>query len=259
MTAVHPTAIVDRGARLHGTVKVGAYSVIGPDVEIGEGSEIGPHVVVTGPTVLGRHNRVFQFASLGAEPQDKKYQPGDATRLIVGDGNTIREYVTMNRGTIQDLGETRVGSDNWIMASVHIAHDCIVGDHTILANGVTLAGHVTVEDWAILGGYVLVHQFCRFGTHCFVGGGTQVERDVAPFVMCDGLPAKARGINKEGLRRRGLSPAELDEIEDVYKLVFRSEALMADIKKQLAERAGTSKFAAQYLQFLEKSKRSIVR
>ncbi|HUS23872.1 MAG TPA: acyl-ACP--UDP-N-acetylglucosamine O-acyltransferase [Candidatus Binatia bacterium] len=259
MTAIHPTAIVDRGARLHGSVKVGPYSVIGPGVEVGEGTEIGPHVVLSGPMTMGRNNRVFQFASLGAISQDKSAKESDATRVEIGDGNTIREYVTIQRGTLKQEGLTRVGHDNWLMANVHIAHDCAVGDHNILANGVTLAGHVTVEDWVILGGYVLVHQFCRFGAHSFVGGGTPVERDVAPFVMCDGVPAKARGINKEGLRRRGFTAEQIDDVESVYRLVFRSEALMADVRKQLAELAATSAAAARYSRFLEQSKRSIVR
>jgi len=258
MTNIHPTAVIDPGARLHPTVTVGPYSVIGPGVEVGEGTTIGPHVVLQGPSVFGRNNRIFQFASLGAEPQDKKYA-GEPTRLVVGDGNTIREYVTMNRGTTQDLQETRVGSDNWIMANCHIAHDCVVGDHTILANGVILAGHVTVEDWAILGGYVAVHQFSRLGEHCFVGGGSEVERDIAPWVMSVGHPAQPRGINKEGLRRRGFKPDEIEAIEDLYKLVFRSEKLMADVKKELAARAASSPWAKQMAEFIEKSKRALQR
>jgi UDP-N-acetylglucosamine acyltransferase len=258
VSAIHPTALVDPKARLHDSVQVGPYSIIGPDVEIGEGTWIGPHVVIHGPTVIGSNNRIFQFASLGEGPQDKKYR-GEPTRLTIGDGNTIREYVTMNRGTVQDLGETRVGNDNWVMAAAHIAHDCVVGNHTILANSVLLAGHVTIGDWAILGGFAGIHQFCQVGAHSFVAGGAVVLRDVPPFVMSEGQPARPRGINKEGLRRRGFTPEDITEIEEIYRLVYRSGRVMAQVKEALGQRAAGSIHAAGMLDFINKSKRALQR
>jgi UDP-N-acetylglucosamine acyltransferase len=259
MGAIHPTAVIDSKARLHGSVRVGPYSVIEGEVELGEGSEIGPHVVLQGPMKMGRNNRVFQFASLGAISQDKSANIDDATRVEIGDGNTIREYVTINRGTLKETGVTRVGDDNWIMASAHIAHDCVVGDHTILANGTTLAGHVSIEDWVILGGYTLVHQFCRVGIHAFTGGGSVVLRDVLPFVMAQGNPADPRAINTEGLKRRGFSAAEIAAIKDAYKLIYISGRRLADIKAELAELAKTSVHVQRMLDFIETSKRSLAR
>ena len=202
MALIHPTAIVDPKAELAEGVRVGPYSVIEGEVTIGAGTEIGPHVVISGPTVIGENNRFFQFGSIGAEPQDKKYH-GEPTRLVIGNGNTFRENVTINRGTVQDRGETTIGDDNWIMAGVHIAHDCVVGSHTIFANASALAGHVQVHDWAILGGYTLVHQFCRIGAHSFCGMGSVINQDVPDFVVVSGNLAEPRGINTEGLRRRG--------------------------------------------------------
>ena len=256
---IHPTAIVDAGARLHPSVEVGPYTVIGADVEIGENSWIGPHVVLRGPLKIGRDNRIFQFSSIGEISQDMTARYEDATSVEIGDGITIREYVTIQRGTLKDTGLTRVGSHNWIMANVHIAHDCVVGSHTILANGTTLAGHITIEDYAGLGGYTLVHQFCRVGAHAFTGGGTVVLRDLPPFVIAEGQPARPRGINSEGLKRRGFTAEQIDQIKDAYKLIYMSGAIMAEVKEKLAEMAKTSEHAGQMLQFIETSKRSLSR
>lgn len=260
---IHPTAIVDPAARVHETVEIGPYSIVGPQVEIGAGSVIGPHVVLSGPMTMGERNRVFQFASLGEISQDKTAKPDDATRVIIGDDNTIREYVTIQRGTLKTLavnnGETRVGSHNWIMANCHIAHDCLVGSHTILANGTTLAGHVTVEDYAGLGGFTLVHQHCRIGAHAYTGGGAALRRDVLPFLMVEGEPAKPRGINSEGLKRRGFSAEDIDAIKDAYKLIYLSGTLMAEVREKLAVMAQTSAPCRQMLEFIERSQRALLR
>jgi UDP-N-acetylglucosamine acyltransferase len=229
---IHPTAIVDATARIHETVKIGPYSVIGPDVEVGAGTIIGPHVVLMGPTVIGRENHIFQFASVGDAPQDKKYA-GEPTRLVIGDRNTIREGVTINRGTSQDEGITRVGNDNWIMAYVHIAHDCIVGNHVILANNVALAGHSTVGDWAIFGGFSGLHQFCHAGAHCFMGKYAGVSQDVPAYVMVGGTPPAPHGINAEGLKRRGFTPEQIGNIRHAYKLLYRSGLKLSEAVAQI--------------------------
>ncbi len=220
MTMIHPTAVVDRSAELADSVQVGAYAVIGPKVRIGAGTVIGPHVVVDGPTTIGQNNRIYQFASVGAAPQDKKYG-GEDTSLEIGDGNTIREFCTLNRGTAQDVGVTRIGNDNWIMAYVHIAHDCQVGSHTIFANTTNLAGHVHIGDWVILGGCSQIHQFCKIGAHAMTGVGSVVLHDVPPFVMVSGNTAAAHGINVEGLRRRGFSAEAIGAIRHAYKTLYR--------------------------------------
>ena len=207
---IHATAIVDPGAQLHTDVEVGPYAVIGPDVRIDAGTRIWPHVVVSGPCDIGRDNAIYSFASIGEAPQDKKYA-GEATRLVIGDRNTIRESCTLNRGTTQDRGETVIGDDNWIMAYVHIAHDCVVGNQVILANNVTLAGHVSVGDYAILGGFTKVHQFCRVGAHAFCGMDSGLNRDVPPYVTATGHLAGPRGINAEGLKRRDFGAAPRDD------------------------------------------------
>jgi UDP-N-acetylglucosamine acyltransferase len=235
-TLIHPTALVDAGARLGENVSVGAYSVIGADVEIGDGTTVGPHVVIEGPTRIGRDNRIFQFASLGAAPQDKKYG-GEPTRLEIGDRNTIREFCTLNRGTAQDAGVTRVGDDNWIMAYVHLAHDCQVGDHTIFANNAQLAGHVHVGDWAILGGFTVVHQFVRIGAHCITGMGTILLQDVPPFVTASGNPAAPHGINSEGLKRRGYSAETIASIKRAYKTLYRSGLKLEEAAATIAAEA----------------------
>ncbi len=259
MSRIHPTAIIDPKAELHETVEVGPYSVIGPGVRIGENSWIGPHVVLRGPMTMGRDNKVFQFASLGEISQDKSARDDDATRVEIGDGNTIREYVTIQRGTLKEQGLTRVGNDNWIMANSHIAHDCIVGSHCILANGSTLAGHIVIEDWVGLGGYTLVHQFCRIGSHAYTGGGAVVLRDLPPFVIAEGQPARPRGINGEGLKRRGFSAEDIDAIKDAYKLIYLSGFVMADVKAKLAEMAKHSLHVGRMLTFIEQSKRALSR
>lgn len=219
-SGVHPQAIVDPSARLAEGVTVGPWSYIGPDVEIGEGTEILSHVVVKGPTVIGRHNRIFQFCSIGEECQDKKYD-GEPTTLVIGDHNVIRENCTVHRGTAQDRGETRIGSHNLLMAYVHVAHDCIVGDHTILANCATLAGHVTVGDWAILGGGTMVHQFCHIGPHSMAAGGSIVLKDIPAYVMASGQSASPFGMNVEGLKRRGFEKATLMTLRRAYKVIYR--------------------------------------
>ncbi len=259
MTRIHPTAIVDAQAELHETVEVGPYSIIDAGVKIGEGTTVGPHVVLRGPMTIGRDNRIFQFSSLGEISQDKSARKDDATRVEIGDRNTIREYVTIQRGTLKEQGLTRVGDDNWIMAQAHVAHDCIVGNNTILANGTTLAGHVTIEDYVGLGGYTAVHQFCRVGAHAYTGGGSIVLRDLPPYVIAEGHPARPRGINAEGLKRRGFTPEEIELIKDAYKLIYVSGTLMAEVKQKLAEMAVGSDKIALMLAFIESSKRSLAR
>lgn len=220
MSRIHPTAIVDAAAELDGSVEVGAYSLIGPHVRIGAGTRIGPHCVIEGRTTIGCDNQIFQFNSLGAVPQDKKYA-GEPCELIIGDRNVIREFCTFNIGTAQDVGQTRIGDDNWIMAYVHLAHDCQVGNHTIFANSSQLAGHVHVGDWVILGGFTVVHQFCRLGAHSFTAMNSLLFADLPPFVMCQGQPAQARSMNFEGLRRRGFGPEAIRAVKAMHKLLYR--------------------------------------
>jgi UDP-N-acetylglucosamine acyltransferase len=260
-TTLHATAQVDRGAQLGENVSVGAYTVIGPGVEIGDGTRIGPHVVIEGPTRIGRDNHIFQFSSLGAAPQDKKYG-GEPTRLEIGDRNTIREFCTFNRGTVQDVGVTRVGDDNWIMAYVHLAHDCQVGDHTIFANNAQLAGHVHVGDWAILGGFTVVHQFVRMGAHCITAMGTILLQDVPPFVTAAGNPAAPHGINSEGLKRRGYSPETIATLRRAYKLLYRSGLKLDEAHAQIVAEMrphGESAPVAVLADFLSAPGRGIIR
>ncbi len=232
-TLIHPTALVDAGARLGDNVEIGAYSVIGAGVEIGDGTWIGPHVVINGPTRIGRENRIFQFASLGEQPQDKKYA-GEPTTLEIGDRNTIREFCTFNRGTVQDAGATRVGNDNWIMAYVHIAHDCQVGNQTIFANNAQLAGHVHVGDWAILGGFTVVHQFVRIGPHSMTAMGTILLQDLPPYVTAAGNPSAPHGINSEGLKRRGFSSEAIAALKRAYKALYRNGLKLEEATAQIA-------------------------
>jgi UDP-N-acetylglucosamine acyltransferase len=254
----HPTAIVDSRARVAPDVEIGPYAVVGPDVEIGAECWIGAHAVVTGHTRIGRRNRIFQFASVGEGPQDKKYR-GEPTRLEIGDGNTIREFCTFNRGTVQDAGVTRVGDDNWFMAYVHLAHDCQVGSHTVFANGATLGGHVHVGDHAILGGFTAVHQFCRIGIHSITGGGTIVRHDVPPYVTVSGNPAKAYGLNAEGLKRRGFTADTITRLSRAYKTVYRSGLTLEQAKQRLARQASECPEIQVTLDFLSASERGIVR
>jgi UDP-N-acetylglucosamine acyltransferase len=230
---VHPTAIVEAGAQLGEDVSIGAYSIVRAHVRIGDGTRIGPHCVIEGHTTIGRDNRIFQFNSLGAAPQDKKYA-NEPTQLIIGDRNTIREYCSFNIGTVQDAGVTRIGSDNWIMAYVHIAHDCIVGDHTIIASFAGLAGHVHLGDWAIVGGQSGLHQFVRMGAHAMTGFQSHVARDVPPFMMVDGNPLAVRGFNSEGLRRRGYSPERIAAVKQMHRLLYRSGLTAEEAARQIA-------------------------
>jgi len=262
MPTIHSTAIVDPRAELADDVEVGAYSVVGANVRIGEGSRIGPHVVIDGHTTIGRHNTIFQFASIGAAPQDKKYR-GEPTRLEIGDGNTVREFVTLNCGTAQDRGVTSIGNENWIMAYVHVAHDCVVGSHTIFANSTNLAGHVEIGDWVILGGYTGVHQFCKVGAHAMTGVGTVVLHDIPPFVMTSGNTAEAHGINSEGLRRRGFSNARINVIRRAYRVLYKSGLTLDEAKARLAADAAEAGEGAGDLgalvEFLQGVTRGIVR
>ena len=243
MSKIHPTAIVDPQAELDSSVEVGPYSIIGPNVRIGARTVVGPHVVIEGHTTIGEDNKFFQFCSIGAAPQDKKWK-GEPTRLEVGNGNTIREFVTFNLGTAQDEGVTRLGDDNWISAYVHLAHDCQVGSHTIFSNNAQLAGHVHVGDHAILSGYAGVHQFCKIGAHAFIGMYTSLTQDVPPFVMVSGNPAAARGVNIEGLKRRGFTRAQIDGIRAAYKHLYRSGLTLEEAKAALEQEEGASPEAA---------------
>jgi UDP-N-acetylglucosamine acyltransferase len=255
---IHPTAIIEDGARIGANVKVGPYSIIGPHVEIGDNTEIGPHVIIRGHTRIGRDNRIFQFCSLGEIPQDKKYA-GEPTRLEIGDRNTIREFCTFNLGTVQDQGLTKIGDDNWIMAYVHIAHDCMVGNKTIFANGASLAGHVIVDDWVIFGGFTGVHQFCRIGAHVITAASSLVLQDVPPYVMAAGNTATPYGIHVEGLKRRGFSAEAITELKRAYRTLYKSGLLLEEAKAKLAEQAKTQPDVQRIVDFLETSKRSIIR
>jgi UDP-N-acetylglucosamine acyltransferase len=255
---IHPTAIVHPRAALGASVGVGAYSIIGEDVEIGDGTTVGPHTIIEGPTRIGRDNRIGSFNVLGGAPQDKKYA-GEPTRLEIGDRNTIREYCTFNRGTTKDARVTRIGNDNWIMAYVHVAHDCQIGNHTVFANNAQLSGHVHVGDWAILGGFTGVVQFIRIGAHVMVGGGTILRQDVPPFVTVVGNPAKAFGVNSEGLRRRQFAPAAIDGLQRAYRTLYRSGLPLAEAQAALAEQAAATPEVGLLLDFLKTATRGIVR
>lgn len=254
---IHSTAIVDESAVIASDCTIGPYSIIGPDVEIGEGTWLGPHVVINGPTRIGKRNRIFQFASIGEEPQDKKFD-GEPTQLEIGDDNTIREYTTMNRGTTGGGGITRVGSRNLFMASTHVAHDCQVADDTIFANGSSLAGHVEVGSHTILAGFTCIHQFCVIGEHAFVGLNSVVNRDVAPYMMVVGNYATARGINKEGLRRRGFSDDAIADLHRAYKLLIKRGDRAESLEK-IKPLAINTPEVNRLLDFVQSSERGIVR
>ncbi|MEE4184438.1 MAG: acyl-ACP--UDP-N-acetylglucosamine O-acyltransferase [Gammaproteobacteria bacterium] len=258
MNDVHPTAVIGPEVELDDGVSVGAYAVIDGRVRIGAGSRIGPHCVVRGTTTIGRNNRIFQFASIGEDPQDKKYA-GEDTELVIGDGNTIREYCTLNRGTVQDKGVTRIGDNNWLMAYVHIAHDCTVGNETIFANCVTLAGHVTVDDYVILGGFSGAHQFARIGAHAFVANNAAVSRDVPPYVMAAGQPAAPRGLNTEGLRRRGFTPEQVRRVKEVFRLLYRSDLRLEEAREQIRVLAEGQPEVEVFSRFIEPSERGLIR
>lgn len=239
-------------------VEIGPYSVVGEHVTVAEGTWIGPHVVIDGHVQIGRNNRIFQFASIGGPPQDKKYK-GEATAVQIGDGNTIREYVTINRGTAQDIGVTRVGDDNWIMAYVHFAHDCQVGSHTIVANACQLAGHVTLGDWAILGATTLVHQFVSIGAHAFTGMGSYLPQDLPPYVTAAGNTARPYGINAEGLKRRGFSIQTIAALKAAYRTLYRSGLSLEEARRQLEAQAHSCAEVRPILEFLGTAKRGLLR
>ncbi len=255
---IHSSAIIDPTARIADDVTVGPFSVIGPDVEIGSGSVIASHVVIKGSTTIGKGNQIFQFASVGEDPQDKKYQ-GEKTRLEIGDNNVIREGCTLNRGTAQDLGVTTIGSGNLIMAYVHVAHDCVIGDNVILANNVALAGHVTIQDYAILGGYTLVHQFCVIGPYAFTAMGSVLPKDVPPYVLVSGHMAKPFGMNTEGLKRGGFSTEIIRELRRAYKLLYKSGLTIAQASEKIRALNPDAAEIALLADFIDSSERGIAR
>lgn len=255
---IHSQAIIDPTARLADGVTIGPFSVIGAGVEIGEGTVIESHVVIDGPTRIGCDNKIYSFAAIGGDPQDKKYA-GEATELEIGDRNVIREYCTISRGTAQDVGVTRIGNDNWIMATVHIAHDCQIGNHTIFANSTTLAGHVIIEDYVILGGFTLVHQFCKIGAHCFTAMNSVISKDALPFLMISGHMAKPHGLNSEGLKRHGFSSEALAELRKAYKIIYRSGNTLEQAVAKLEPASQSCDKIAQLLDFIKGVTRGIVR
>lgn len=256
--SVHATAVVAASAKIAADVEIGPFSVIGDDVEIASGTRVDSHVVVNGPTRIGSNNHIYQFTSIGDDPQDKKYRD-EPTRLEIGDGNTIREFCTISRGTIQDVGVTRVGDDNWIMAYVHIAHDCQIGNHCIFANNATLAGHVHVGDWAIFAGFTGAHQYCHIGAHAFLGMYAGVSRDVPAYVMVGGQPVAPKGINSEGLKRRDFTGEQIRNIRDAYRIVYRKGLKLADAILELEEIAPEQPELDIFLASLKNSERGIFR
>lgn len=255
---IHPTAIIAASAELDSSVEVGAYSIIGANVKIDADTHIGSHVVINGHTTIGKNNKIFQFSSLGEAPQDKKYKD-EPTLLEIGDNNTIREFCTFNRGTIQDTGITKIGNDNWIMAYVHIAHDCQIGNHTILANNSSLAGHVNMDDYAILGGFTLIHQFCKIGAHVITAVGSVVFKDIPPYITAAGYDAKPHGINAEGLKRRGFSSDCILQIKRAYKALYRKGLTLDEAKLELADMQLKTPEIALLTDFINISTRGIVR
>jgi UDP-N-acetylglucosamine acyltransferase len=255
---VHATAQIADGVKLGADVEIGAYCVVAADVEIGDGTVLGPHVVVNGPTRIGRGNHIHAFASIGGDPQDKKFE-GERSELVIGDRNRIREFVTINRGTGQGGGATRIGDDNWIMAYVHIAHDCQVGNHTVFSNNATLAGHVVIGDHVILSGFSGVHQFCRIGEHAFIGMGCLVNGDVPPFVIMANEYGRPRGINTEGLKRRGFSPERIAGIRRAYKVLYMSGLQLSEARDELTRIAAESPDVTTMIEFLQQAQRPIVR
>lgn len=258
VTKIHPTAIIDTKAELDSSVEIGPYSIIGANVKIDAGTRVAGHVIINGPTTIGKNNHIFQYSSLGEAPQDKKYRD-EPTLLEIGDNNTIREFCTFNRGTTQDKGITKIGNDNWIMAYVHIAHDCNVGNHTILANNSSLAGHVDIADHAILGGFTLIHQFCKVGSHVITAVGSVVFKDIPPYVTAAGYDAKPHGINAEGLKRRGFSADSILQIKRAYKALYRNGLTLEEAKIELAAMQATTPEIGLLTDFLNVSTRGIVR
>ena len=256
---IHPSAVIDPSARLGSGVSVGPFSYIGADVQIGDGCQIGPHCSITGPTSIGRNNRFIGHVAIGGEPQDKKFK-GERTFLEIGDDNVFREFVTVNRGTATGSHITRVGNGNWFLAYVHIAHDCVVGDNCVFSNNTTLAGHVTVGNWVIISGFAGAHQFCRIGDHAFLGMGALVNGDVPPFTMVgsDSL-GRPRGINSEGLKRRGFAPDRIAAIKRAYRTLYVAGLPLAEAKSQLATQAGLSEDVRDMLEFIEQAERPLLR
>ncbi len=255
---IDPSVKISATADVAADAEIGPYTIIGDDVIIGSRTRVGPHVVIKGPTTIGTENNIYQFASIGDDPQDRKYQ-GEKTRLEIGDRNTIREYCTVNRGTVQDAGVTRIGDDNWIMAYVHIAHDCVVGNHTILANNATLGGHVRIGDFAILGGFAGVHQFCRVGAHSFISMYARLPQDVPPYVTVSGQPPAPKGINSEGLKRRGFSKDQIRNIRGAYRVLYRSGLKLEEAMAEISQMAESADEIRPLAEFLKQSERSILR
>ena len=255
---IHSHAIVSPKARLAADVEVGPFTVIGPDVEIGPRTVVGPHVVINGPTTIGADNRIFQFASIGDAPQDKKYQ-GEPTRLEIGDRNVFRENCTINRGTTHDHGVTRVGSDNLFMTYSHVAHDCNVGNNVVFANCAALGGHVDIGDWVIIGGLSAVHQFSKIGAHAFLAGGAIVTRDVPPYVMVAGNPAEPHTVNSEGLKRRGFTEEQIRNIREAYRILYRSDLKLAEAVERLTVMGQTQPEVKSFVEFIGASNRGIIR
>ena len=256
---IDPRASVHQEALLGPGVQVGPFSIIDAKVEIGEGTKIWPHVVIRGPTRIGRNNQIYSFCSIGEDPQDKKFEPGSNSRLEIGDRNTIREYVSINRGTPAGGGATRIGNDNWVMASCHVAHDCVLGDHVVLANNATLAGHVVIEDHVTLGGFTGVHQFCRVGAYSFTGITSVIVKDVPPFIIAAGQTAKAYGLNRVGLKRHGFSSQDMDSLRAAYRTLYREGLTLATALERLDQMAQDSAVVQQLAEFIKKSERGIVR
>jgi UDP-N-acetylglucosamine acyltransferase len=255
---IHPTAVIDKRAELHEDVDIGPYTIIDADVRIDRGCHIGSHVVIRGPTEIGQDNRIYQFASIGDDPQDKKYA-GEYTRLVIGHRNVIREYATIHRGTIQDRALTQIGDDNLFMAYTHVAHDCLIGNHVIMANAASLGGHIEIQDWAILGGFSLVHQFCRLGVHCFTAMGSVITKDVPPYVLVAGHPAKPYGINIEGLQRRGFAMEQIQMLQRAYRILYRSGLRLQDAIQTLYSLSDADSDVAVLAQFAQQSVRGLLR
>ena len=258
MPKIHPTALVDAGARIADDVDIGAYTIIGAEVSVGAGTSIGPHAVIAGRTTIGANNRIFQFTSVGEIPQDRKYG-GEPTTTMIGDDNVVREFVTIHAGTAQDRGATTIGNGNWFLAYTHVAHDCVVGNFTTFSNNAQIAGHVTIDDWAVLGAYAGVHQFCRVGAHAMLAAGAIVLQDVPPYVTAAGYPAKPAGTNNEGLRRRGFSASDIATVRRAYKTLYRAGLPLETARDALAQAAIDAPLLAPLVAFLAESGRGIIR
>ena len=258
LSLIHPTAIVDNSAEIASDVSIGAFTVIGAGVKINSGTIIGPHVVINGPTVIGKDNHIYQFCSVGEDPQDKKYA-AEITRLEIGDRNVIREFTSMHRGTVQDKSLTKIGSENLFMAYTHVAHDCIIGDHVIMANGASLAGHVHLHSHAILGGFTLVHQFTQVGQYSFAAMGSAITQDIPPFVMVGGKPTRPHGINSVGMERKGITPEDIRLIRNAYKIIYKMNLRLEDAIEKIEEMAGESQHVSDLVSFLRNVNRGILR